>query len=687
MKHTKLVRPLQAHQRQSLMIAVLALVATCAVGCIVGLLLFSTWRWLVYVLLAIIVVGFLCLISALNTQQNTIDALGKSAQDNKNLIHIIFDEAPIGICVMKGYRHAAMMNRQYLAITGRTEEFLVNNDWTQITYPPDLQADLAQFVRLEKGEIPGYTIEKRLVRPDVSTVWVAMSIWSIAIDGVEGADHLCMLEDITARKENEAGLRESERSKSVFLSQLPGLAYRCKYDPEWTMEFLSSGCLELTGYSPDELIGNRDISFTEIILPEYRMPIWDEMKRVLTAKTNFTYEYEIRTKDGRHKWILEHGQGILSSNGTVEALEGIMIDITEKKVQEQEKLFLLDHDPLTNLFSRTYFQAALAALDTSENLPISAIMANINGMRLVNDAFGHHAGDSLLVDVASLLSHFCQTDDILARIGDDEFCLLMPKTDANQLEHRVTAIKEGIAACNEQNSSFDSGTRSSTKAYGSLSIALGYATATTLNSNFMKAASEMMRESKTLERNSNSNNVLQSILVTLAERSPETERHGVRLATITEKMGKHIGLSEQALNDLRLFSVLHDIGKIAIDSQILNKPGPLTDDEWKIMKTHSEVGYRIAMSSPDFRKVAPYILSHHERWDGHGYPQGIKDETIPVPSRILAIADSYDAMTEQRPYRKPLSHNAAIEEIRKCAGTQFDPTLVSVFLECANDLP
>jgi len=150
---------------------------------------------------------------------------------------------------------------------------------------------------------------------------------------------------------------------------------------------------------------------------------------------------------------------------------------------------------------------------------------------------------------------------------------------------------------------------------------------------------------------------------------------------------EHIGLGEQALNDLRLFSVLHDIGKIAIDSQILNKPGPLTAEEWAIMRTHSEVGYRIAMSSPDFRKVAPFILSHHERWDGRGYPQGIKDETIPLPSRILAIADSYDAMTEQRPYRKPLSHNAALEEIRKCAGTQFDPTLVDAFLECANDLP
>ena len=631
--------------------------------------------------------GLLLALIALNRQRDRIFSLEKSVQDDKNLVQIIFDEAPIGICVMRGYQHTPMMNKEYLAITGRTGESLANTDWNQITYPPDLEADLAQFSRLEKGEISSYSIEKRLVRPDGSLVWVAMSICSISGAGVEGADHICMLQDITARKESEASHRESERSKSVFLNQLPGLAYRCKYDPEWTMEFLSSGCLELTGYNPEELTGNRDISFTEIILPEYRMPIWDEWKRVLAAKTNFTYEYEIRTKDGRHKWVLEHGQGIYSSNGNVKALEGIMIDITEKKVEEQEKLFLLDHDPLTNLFSRTYFQTALSALTTNNNLPLSLIIANVNGMRLINDAFGHHAGDSLLVDVASLLSHFCQADDVLARIGDDEFCLLMPKTDSANLDRRVNAIKEAIGAHNAHYAASGRAAASGIKQYGSISLALGYATTTSLDFDLMKAASEMMHESKTLERNSNSNNVLQSILVTLEERSPDTERHGIRLAAMTKRVGEHIGLGEQALNDLRLFSVLHDIGKIAIDSQILNKPGPLTAEEWAIMRTHSEVGYRIAMSSPDFRKVAPFILSHHERWDGRGYPQGIKNETIPLPSRILAIADSYDAMTEQRPYRKPLSHNAALEEIRKCAGTQFDPTLVDAFLECANDLP
>jgi HD-GYP domain-containing protein (c-di-GMP phosphodiesterase class II) len=127
--------------------------------------------------------------------------------------------------------------------------------------------------------------------------------------------------------------------------------------------------------------------------------------------------------------------------------------------------------------------------------------------------------------------------------------------------------------------------------------------------------------------------------------------------------------------------MLHDIGKIGIDNSILNKPGKLSKNEWEIMKKHSEIGYRIAMSSPELEPIAEYILAHHERWDGNGYPQGLKGEEIPLLSRILAVVDSYDAMTEDRVYRKAMTHQAAIEEIKKNAGTQFDPNIAQIFID------
>jgi HD-GYP domain-containing protein (c-di-GMP phosphodiesterase class II) len=142
-----------------------------------------------------------------------------------------------------------------------------------------------------------------------------------------------------------------------------------------------------------------------------------------------------------------------------------------------------------------------------------------------------------------------------------------------------------------------------------------------------------------------------------------------------------MGLQATKLDELQLLSTMHDIGKISIDNNILTKPGELTEDEWFEMKKHPGIGYRIAITSPDLRPIAEYILCHHERWDGKGYPQGLLEESTPLLSRIVAVADAYDAMTSDRPYRKALAKEAAITEIVKNSGTQFDPTIVKLFLE------
>ena len=144
-------------------------------------------------------------------------------------------------------------------------------------------------------------------------------------------------------------------------------------------------------------------------------------------------------------------------------------------------------------------------------------------------------------------------------------------------------------------------------------------------------------------------------------------------------------LTDAQLNELELLSTLHDIGKIGINDNILNKPGKLTEDEWVDMKKHPEIGYRIAMTTPELVPIADYILSHHEHWDGSGYPQGSKREEIPLLSRIIAVADAYDAMTSDRPYRRAMTKNAAIEEIKKNAGTQFDPYIAELFLNILNE--
>jgi putative nucleotidyltransferase with HDIG domain len=156
--------------------------------------------------------------------------------------------------------------------------------------------------------------------------------------------------------------------------------------------------------------------------------------------------------------------------------------------------------------------------------------------------------------------------------------------------------------------------------------------------------------------------------------------HTERVSQYSEAIAKAMGLSEQAVNDIKSAGVLHDIGKIIIPPEILNKPGRLTDEEYAIVKRHSETGYQILKSSDEYAKLAEYVLYHHERWDGSGYPQGLKGEEIPLQSRIISVADAYEAMTAIRPYQKTQTKEEATAELLRCAGTQFDPRIVDVFV-------
>ena len=182
-------------------------------------------------------------------------------------------------------------------------------------------------------------------------------------------------------------------------------------------------------------------------------------------------------------------------------------------------------------------------------------------------------------------------------------------------------------------------------------------------------------------RKSLHSSIVESIKTTLTVRSQETEDHAERITKLAVKMGTELALSQVDLNDLELFAALHDIGKVGVSDKILNKPGKLTEEEWIVMKKHPEIGYRIARASHKLSRIADYILSHHERWDGMGYPRGLKGEDIPLLSRILSVADAYDAMTEDRIYRKALSKEEAIEEIRRNSGSQFDPIIANIFIE------
>lgn len=343
-------------------------------------------------------------------------------------------------------------------------------------------------------------------------------------------------------------------------------------------------------------------------------------------------------------------------------------DRTTEKQKEQRIELLSYKDALTGLYNRRFFYENYNLFNTEDALPLSMILGDITGLKIFNDAFGQIFGDQVIIRAANIIKDGCGMDYVF-RWGGDEFLALLPHTNENkakQIVHKIKKVLENIKIDNIN-----------------LDLSFGIFCKDDLNIIFedgLRIAEDRMYKNKLLTSDTQKNSILVSIKKTLFEKSHEAEEHGQRIWDVASLIGKAFNLSNDKLDDLKLLSMLHDIGKIAIDNSILDKPSKLNDEEWKIMKTHPEVGYRIASAIPELREIATYILSHHERWDGKGYPNKLKEKEIPLLARILTVADAYDAMTNDRSYRKALSKEEALAELIKNSGTQFDPEVVEKFL-------
>ena len=354
-----------------------------------------------------------------------------------------------------------------------------------------------------------------------------------------------------------------------------------------------------------------------------------------------------------------------------------VVDITRRKAAESELRFASFHDRLTGLYNRNFFETELRRLDSNSKKPsIGIIMLDLNGLKLVNDTYGHQTGDEMLKLTARIIEDTCRKEDIVARWGGDEFVILFPETDEDALEDIGKRIRNNI---NERQIKDIP-----------LSAALGCGIRRNETQNvdgILHEAEDNMYKQKLTETHSQKNSIVLSFLKILSEKSHETEEHTKRMSVLALKFAERLGLPESELDRLKLLINLHDIGKINIPEKILNKEGPLTEEEWDIIKKHPEIGYRIASATEDFAHVAIDILAHHEHWDGKGYPKGLKGEEIPLLSRIGAIVDAYDVMLNGRPYRKAKSKQEIIEEFERCSGKQFDPELCEHFLDIIKHEP
>lgn len=482
-----------------------------------------------------------------------------------------------------------------------------------------------------------------------------------SIKGVLGT-----ISDITEQVQAKEALRLLEDRYRHILTTLQEGYY--EVDLAGTITFCNKAADHLLGYKSGELIGKNFRSFVRKPYSAFRT--FGQV--FFTGQPKRGLVLELLSKRGNFRFIELSITPILGKDNSVTGFCGLALDVTEQKEYQEKLEYFSWHDALTGLFNRAYFEEQLDSLDSiaDSQFPVTVLSADLDGLKLINDTMGHVQGDELLKICARILKESIRSGDIVARIGGDEFGLILHKTGARLAEKVIGRIQAAVNEHNRANPSLP------------LSISIGFATSDgkrSLHDTFRKADDRMFSDK--LHRSAKMRSQLVNTLTAaLGERDSITNKHAERLQELCLELGKRVGLPPQNQDDLALLARVHDLGKVGIPDSILFKKGPLTSEERTIMQEHSEKGYRIASSSPELAPIARFILCHHERWDGQGYPLGLKEEEIPLECRILALADAYDAMTSDRPYRKAMSQRNALAEIKRGAGTQFDPQLAEEFV-------
>ncbi|RDY28047.1 diguanylate cyclase [Romboutsia weinsteinii] len=415
----------------------------------------------------------------------------------------------------------------------------------------------------------------------------------------------------------------------------------------------------------EDIIGKKDI---EIMKDEKELKTLVEVdSKIIETKEKQTIRIK-REHKNKIKYMETIKTPILNKNGEVWGIVGISRDMTVSVLAEKDLKKLTYKDKLTGAYNRSYFEKKIESLKKDKYMPLSLIMGDVDGLKIVNDTIGHLEGDKLLMNITRVIKNICRREDLVIRWGGDEIIILLPNTDYDSAKKVCERIRE---ACKEEPYTFLP-----------LSISLGCATKTSIEDNIediIKEAEGKVYKEKLPQRRTKTY-MIESLQNTLKERSPETHAHSERVVKYSKRLGEALNLTRDKMEDLIVSAKLHDIGKIAIPDEILRKPSKLAEEEMEVVKMHTEKGYRIVKMNPNIGHIAKTILSHHERWDGNGYPFGLKKEEIPYLSRIIAVADSYDAMTSLRSYRKPVSNEEALREIKRCSGTQFDPEIAYAFI-------
>ena len=625
-------------------------------------------------------------------------------RESEKWFRAIVEGSPDAVFVQTEKRFA-YLSAQALRLFGAKDESDLLGQPVFDRFHPDFHDLVLERIRTlnEQRQPVMDRLEQKYVRLDGSEVWVETTAQPISYQGKKGA--LVYVRDITERK----------RAERILQARLRLMEYSVTHSLEDVLTATIDEAESLTdsriGFYHFLLSDQRTISLqrwstrtnTEVCFAEGKgmhydldeAGIWADCIRKGEPVIHNDYSslaHKKGTPQGHASIVRElvvpvyRGETIKAilgvgnkpgnyTNADVQAvslLANLAWDITERK-QMQEKLERMSiHDSLTGLYNRNFFEEETKRLSDGRHNPLGIIVCDVDGLKFINDTMGHQSGDQVLISVADILRQSFRSSEIIARLGGDEFAILFTETDPKVVEMMMERLRQTVLDYNNSGPEIP------------ISLSLGYALneaeTADMHALFREADSRMYRDKMQHEGSARSA-ILQVLSASMQARDFDTEGHCDRLQELATSLARSLNFSQDLVNDISLLARFHDLGKVGTPDHILFKPGPLSAEEWREMRLHCEIGHRIASSVPDLESIADHILMHHEWWDGRGYALGLSGEDIPLPCRILAIADAYDAMTSDRPYRKAMTEEKAIAELRRFAGTQFDPDLVEQFIQ------
>lgn len=469
---------------------------------------------------------------------------------------------------------------------------------------------------------------------------------------------------------NKLYLDEQAKIQLILNSTAEGIY---GYDTNGKCTFLNRRCLELLGYDSKEALLGKSVH--QIIHHSKRdgtpLPYEEcKIRQCLLEGKKVFVDDEVFWKSDGTCFDVEYYAYPQLRDGKVVGVVVTFYDASEKKKREKKLYFLSYHDELTGLYNARYIKEELKNIDTKYNLPITVISADLNGLKQTNDIFGHEEGNILIRNTAEVMKKVFRKEDIIARTGGDEFAIILPRTEKSVAEEMIKEVKAQLSLVPSRTFDYNISMGCETKYFIDENIR-----------NVFQRADDNMYMQKILDHKNFNKKMISSLFKYFMDQYPQEKIHALNVSRLCQRMGTQLNLSVSETRRLREAGYMHDIGKITLDKSLVNRKETLTEYEKDQVKNHPVVGFRILNSSVYTMDIAKYVISHHENWDGTGYPRGMKDNEIPMISRIIAIANRYDNLRRDFPYKKGCTKREALDAIKMKAGTEFDPQLVEEFIQ------